>query len=137
MQVLYDGILFSFSVPSSLLDVSQDLLSAFLFFQDAVLELILVFLVNQALLLDQLFQTEILFSELDGSLSILFHNQLLVLVLSTHLKRSISIEKLVLGLDVCSLAFVIVVKEHSSLVVLVVDLFEVTVLATTSALLLL
>ena len=56
-------------------------------------------------------------------------------MLSLGLQSGLGVEQLVASLQILGHTFIIVVKEHTSLVVLVVDLLEVAVLAATLPLL--
>lgn len=125
-----------FAHPACSLYAGKDLLTALLFLQDAILVVFLVSCVDDSLLLEQLLQTKVLLSEHHGFLAGLNGKELLVLVLASGLERSLCIEQLVSSLEILALTLIVVVKQHTCLVVLVIDLLEVAILAATHFLLL-
>ena len=78
VQILHQGVLVLFALLSGLLDILKNQLSAFFFFNNALLDVLLIFSVSSTLLLKNLLETEVLFGQLDGTKLGLLHLDLLL-----------------------------------------------------------
>ena len=117
-------------MPASSFDVRKDLLTTSLLLHDAFLVLLLISSISGSLVFQQLLQPEVLLCESHGLDTGLLHEELLVLVQAFDLERGPSVQQLIPSPEVFALALFIVIQQNPRLVVLIVNLFEVAILAT-------
>ena len=129
-QARLDLFLLSDTFKTSFLDVSKNLLAALFLVLETLVKVLLVTSVTLALVFQQALQAKVLFCKLHSFQAGFLSNQLLFIRHALDLKISLLIKQLIPSFNVGILALVIIVKENTSFMILVVDLLEVAVLST-------